>query len=196
MFGIPKLLNQLPRAVGITLLGNSANALIDFLFPTPNWGVYKKGTTTKAFDVSSVVELDISGESNVSDYPIEGGTFTTYNKVLLPNAFGIRMTRDGNQEQRTAFLNWLNTTLGSFELFDILCPEYTYKNVTLKSYRISRTSESGASMVSADCLFQEVRQIPASYTTTRIPAPANQPASPAARTHPVPDQTVLQGFPI
>lgn len=195
MFGIPKLLNQLPRAVGLTLLGNAANRLMDFLFPAPNWGIYKKGTTQLAFEVSSVVELDIGGESNVSDYPVEDGTFTTYNKVLMPNMFALRMTRDGSQAQRTAFLNWLNTNLGNFELFDVLCPERTYRNVTLKSYRISRTSAAGAAMVTADCIFQEIRQIPAAYTTAGIPEPENQPATPTVRVNPIPDSNVV-GFPL
>lgn len=195
MFGIPQLLNKAPKAIAFTLLGNLANTIVDFLFPAPTWGIYKKGTTTPAFDVSSVAELSIGGESNVSDYPIEDGTFTTYNKVLMPNIFPIVMTRDGSQAERTAFLNWLQVTVGSFELFDVLCPERTYRNVTLKSYRISRSSSSGAAMIIANCIFQEIRQIPAVYSSSSTPNPENQPATPTARTHPVPDQNV-QGTPL
>lgn len=195
MFGIPKLLIPSPKAIVLSLLGAGANRLMDFLFPAPNWGIYKKGTTQKAFDVSSVVELDIGGESNVSDYPVEDGTFTSYNKVLVPNMFAVRMTRDGSQALRTAFLNWLNTNLNNFELFDVLCPERTYKNATLKSYRISRTSDSGAAMIVADCIFQEIRQIPAAYTTTAVPEPENQPATPTVRVNPIPDSNVV-GFPL
>lgn len=195
MFGIPKLLFPSPRAIALTFLGNTANRFYEFLFPTPNWGVYKKGTTQKAFDVSSVVELDIGGESNVSDYPVEDGSFTTYNKMIMPNMFAIRMTRDGSTELRTAFLNWLESSKNNFDLFDVMCPERTYRNGTLKSYRITRTSASGAAMIVADCIFQEIRQIPAAYTTAGIPNPENQPATPTVRVNPVPDQNVV-GFPI
>lgn len=190
MFGIPNLLRNAPRAIGLTLLGNFASGLVDFLFPDPNWGVYLSGTTTRAFDVSSVAELDIGGESHVSDYPLEDGTFATYNKVRTPNMFAIRMMRDGSQAQRAAFLNWLQIKTGSLELFDVLCPERSYLNATLKSYRVSRTSGSGASMVIADCVFQEIREIPAIYSSATIPAPENQPTNPAVRVNPIPDQNV------
>jgi len=196
MFGIPNLLRKAPGAIAITLLGNSVSRLMDFLFPAPTWGVYRPGTTTPAFEVSSVAELDLGGETALSDYPIETGSFTTYNKVLMPNVFSIRLTRDGSENQRAAFLNWLQAVLQSLDLFDVLCPERTYRNVTLKSYRITRTSESGAAMIVADCIFQEVRQIPALYGTSQISAPANQPPTPTVRVSPVPDQTILQGFPL
>jgi hypothetical protein len=195
MFGIPNLLNNLPRAIGFTLLGNLANTLTDLLFPAPNWGVYISGTTTPAFNVSSVAELDIGGESDVSDYPLEDGTFATYNKVRTPNMFAIRMMRDGSQAQRAAFLNWLQVTTGGLDIFDVLCPERSYLNATLKSYRISRTSGSGAAMVIADCIFQEVRQIPAVYSSSTIPNPENQPTASTVRVNAIPDQNV-QGFPL
>lgn len=195
MFGLPKLLTPSPRAIVLTLLGNTANRLMDFLFPAPTWGVYKTGTTQLAFDVSSVFDLGISGSSVISNYPIEEGTFTSYNKVVNPNTYPIRLARDGSQSQRTAFLNWLENSKNSFDLFDVLCPERTYKNVTLESYRIIRTSESGAAMILADCLFQEIRQIPAAYTTTGVPAPENQPATPTVRVNPIPDSNVV-GFPL
>lgn len=196
MFGLPNLLRKAPQAIAITLLGNNVSRLMDFLFPAPNWGVFLPGTTTPAFVVSSVAELDIGAETAISDYPIETGAFATYNKVIMPNAFSLRLTRDGSETQRAAFLNWLEVVRQSLDLFDVLCPERTYRNVTLKSYRVTRTSESGAAMIVADCIFQEIRQTPAIYSNSQIPAPANQSPTPTVRVTPVPDQTILQGFPI
>lgn len=187
MFGAPTLLRGLPRAAGLSLLGAGVSRVIDALFPAPTWGVFKPGTTDPAFEVSSVTELDIGGESNVSDYPIETGSFTSYNKVVMPNTFQIRLTRDGSEAQRNAFLVWLQTVCGGLDLFDILCPENSYQNATLKSYRVSRTSGSGAAMIVADCIFQQVRQIPASYSSSTVPDPNNQPPTPTARVNPVPN---------
>lgn len=187
MFGAPKLLNGQINPAVIGLLGNLVNSLINLRFPAPNWGVFLPGTTTKAFDVSSVSELDIGGESAVSDYPLENGTFTSYNKVVMPNVFAIRLTRDGSETQRAAFLTWLATNKDALTLFDILCPEATYTNATLKSYRVSRSSSSGAAMVLADCIFQEVRQIPAVYSSSNITDPSNRPATPTTRVNSVPN---------
>lgn len=190
MFGIPNLLQNAPRAIGFTLLGNFASSIFDFLFPAPTWGIYKAGTTTLAFEVSSLAELGIGGESHVSDYPVEDGTFSSYNKILMPNMFTLRMVRDGSETQRAAFLNWLQSTLDSLDLFDVLCPERTYRNATMKSYRIVRSGGAGAGMVVADCIFQEIRQIPAAYSVSNVPNPENQPAVPTVRVTPVPDQNV------
>ena len=185
MFGIPKLLKNAPKAVGISLLGRAASSLFGLFSTTVNWGIYKRGTSQPAFEVTSVVELDVAGESQVSDYPIENGTFTTYNKVVQPNLFSLRITRDGSTDKRSAFLTWLKNNAGNFELYDVLCPEGAYKNVTLKSYRVTRNSSSGAAMIVADCLFQEVRQIPAAYTNTSVPKPENKPTVPTVKTFPI-----------
>ena len=186
MFGLPKLLEKSPRAIGLTLLGNLLNRVMDYLNPQPpNWGVFIAGTTEPAFAFSSVSELSIGGDANISDYPIENGTFTTYNKVLMPNTYPIRLCRDGSEAQRGAFLAWLQASLTSLELFDVLCPENSYSSVTLKSYRLTRSSTNGAAMIVAECIFQEVRQIPAAYGATRITDPANRPPTPAARVNPV-----------
>lgn len=190
MFGVPNLLNGLPRAAGLSLLGAGVSRAMDAIFPAPNWGVFLPGTTDPAFVVSSVTELDVGGESNISDYPIETGSFTSYNKVVMPNVFAIRLARDGSETERAAFLQWLAASAANLDLFDVLCPEATYQNVTLKSYKVSRTSESGAGMIMADCIFQQVRQIPAQYSNSDIPDPNNQPTTPTARVNAVPTTAV------
>lgn len=191
MFGIPNLLRNAPRAIGLTLLGTLASTLASFFNPPPLWGVFDQGTTTPATDVSGVLEVGIGAEASVSNYPLEDGTFATYNKVLTPNVYNIRLVRDGTEAQRGAFLQWLQANVGSLNLFDVLTPEAGYANVTLKNYRLSRTRESGAAMIVADCLFQEVRQIPAVYSSSRITNPENQPPTPAARVSPVPSNEVF-----
>jgi hypothetical protein len=194
MFGIPNLLRKAPKAIALTLLGNAVNFVVDFLFPAPTWGVYLAGSTTPAVAVSSVTELDIGGESKVSNYPLENGTFATYNKVIMPNMFSIRLTRDGSEDERGVFLNWLQVNAGTLDLFDILCPENAYSDATLVSYRVSRSSQSGAAMIIADCIFQEVRQIPALYGTGQIIDPKNQPSTPTARVNPE-QAEATRGFP-
>lgn len=184
MFGIPNLLRKAPKAIALTLLGNLANAIVDFLFPAPTWGVYLPGTTTPAVAVSSVTELNIAGESIVSDYPIETGSFNTYNKIAMPNVFAIRLTRDGSEAERKEFLQWLELNVILLDLYDILCPENTYTKATLKSYRVSRSGTSGAGMIIADCIFQEVREIPAVYSSSQVTDPENQSTTPAARVSP------------
>jgi hypothetical protein len=191
--GVPNLLRNAPKAIGITLLGNAASALWNYLFPGPTWGVFNIGTSDISIRVSSVVEVDISSESHASDYPIQTGSFTTYNKVKTPDIVSIRMTKDGDDASRAFFLDWLNQNISETSLYDILTPEWRYPGMTLVGYRMSRSSRSGAAMIVADCLFQQVRQLLPKYSITNIESPENQPATPTNRVNTVPGEPSSAG---
>ena len=179
--GIPNLLNGLPRAAAISLLGMSIRGAWDALFPGPVWGVFNPGTTDEAVQVSSVVYVDIAGDSQVSDYPLQSGSFTSYNKVVTPNLFRVALANDGNEDERRAFLLWLEQNAAETSLFDVYCPDYVWPKATLVSYRISRSARNGATMLVADCVFQHVRELPSTYSTTNVPNPDNQSPAPTAR---------------
>ena len=185
MFGAPNLLNGLGKRTAITLLGNAVSALWDFLFPGAVWGIFETGSTTRAIELSSVVEVDLSADSRVSDYPIQTGSFVSYNKVANPNFITLRVTKDGSESSRSELLQWLDANKKDVTLFDILTPESRYSSMTLVSYRISRSARSGAAMLTVDTLWQEVRQIEAQYSTTRIESAEDQPTTPTARVNPI-----------
>lgn len=194
--GIPSLLKNAPKAIGITLLGNLANKVWNFLFPGPTWGVFKVGTNDIAIEVSSVGELDAAAEALVSDYPIQTGSFTTYNKVRRPDIITIRLTKDGGDDNRLQLLNWLNQNMTDTSLYDILSPEWRYPSMTLIGYRLSRSARSGAAMIIADCLFQQVRENPPVYSSSTIADPENQSETPTARVYPAPpDKPIEVGGP-
>lgn len=195
--GIPNLLKPSGKAIGLSLLGNVVNSLWNLLFPGPTWGVFNVGTSDIAIEVSSVGGLDIAGEARVSDYPIQTGSFTSYNKVVLPNIVTIQLTKDGGEDSRQALLAWLEDNKGRTTLFDILSPEWRYSNMTLVGYRLSRSARSGAAMVIADCMFQQVRENPPVYSSSTIADPENQSSTPTARAYPAPPDKPLEvGGPI
>lgn len=195
--GVPNLLKNAPKAIGITLLGNVASALWNYLFPGPTWGVFNVGTSDPAIIVSSVVEQDISAESRASDFIIQSGSFTNYNKVQTPNIITIRMTKDGNETSRQEFLQWLDLNIADTSLFDVLSPEFRYPNVTLIGYRMGRSARSGAAMIVADCLFQQIREKPVLFSSSTIADPGNQPSAPTVRVYPAPPDKPLDiGGPI
>lgn len=179
--GVPNLLKNAPKAIGITLLGNLATKLWDYLFPGPTWGVFNVGTSDPSIEVSSVLEFDVAAEARVSDYFIQTGSFTSYNKVRMPDIVPIRLVKDGNETSRLQLLYWLNDNLTKTTLFDILSPEWRHPSMTLVGYRISRTARSGAAMITADCLFQQIREKSVVFSSTTIADPKNQPATPTAR---------------
>jgi hypothetical protein len=183
--GVPNLLKNAPKAIGITLLGNLATKLWDYLFPGPTWGVFNVGTSTPAIQVSSVLEQDVAAEARASDYFIQTGSFTSYNKVRMPDIIPIRLVKDGNEIDRLQLLFWLNDNLTKTTLFDILSPEWRHTNMTLVGYRISRAAHSGAAMITADCLFQQIREKAVVFSSSTIADPGNQPATPTTRVTPI-----------
>lgn len=185
--GMPSLLKPSLKATAITLLSNALNAVYDYFVQPPKWGIYNPGSSDIAFLCSSIVELDISAESMVSDYPLETGSFTTYNKVRRPEFFAARVTKEGNDGIRNAFLAWLQLQKDSTNVFDVVAPDFIWPNVTLVSYRMSRTSRSGAAMIVADLVFQQVLEMPTPAAQGEITAPENQEQSPTVRVSPVPN---------
>ena len=181
MDGIPKLLRNLKKAVQITLLGNSINNLWNYLFPASQWGVFLPGQAQQAIEVSSVVSLDVVSNARASDYPIQTGSFLSYNKVRLPDVFRVQITIDGNEQTRSAFLSWLETNMTATSLFDVVCPEKRWTNSTLVDYRIARSLSSGAAMLVVECVFQQIRELPATFKRLNITNPENQPSTPTAR---------------
>lgn len=196
MFGAPNLLNGIVKRTAITLLGNIVSDVWDFLFPGAVWGIFETGSTTRAIDLSSVVEVDISADSRVSDYPIQTGSFVSYNKVANPNFITLRVTKDGSETSRQELLQWLEDNKRDTTLFDILTPESRYASMTLVSYRLSRSARAGAAMITADTLWQEVRQIAAQYSTTRIEDDQDQPITPTARVNPISSAPNSAGGPV
>jgi len=196
MFGAPNLLNGIVKRTAITLLGNIISDLWDLLFPGAIWGVFESGTTNRAIELSSVVEVDISADSRVSDYPIQTGSFVSYNKVANPNFITLRVTKDGSETSRLELLQWLEANKADTTLFDILTPESRYSSMTLVSYRLSRSARSGAAMITVDTLWQEVRQIAAQYSTTRIEDDQDQPTTPTARVNPISSAPNSAGGPV
>ena len=158
----PKLLGAITR---YDMFG-----LVDGLFG-PKWGIYDK-QGKPILDVDSVVMFDYRGEHRISEYPVEMGSFSSYNKVAYP--YDIRMvvacTGYGKQK-RDRFLQQLDLLQQTTELYDIATPDFTYTNVNLTRYDYRRTSREGVTLLLVDLHWQEVRVMAnAVYKQTAQPA--------------------------
>src|SRR5574337_850317 len=86
LFGLPNLLSgqNLLKNAGTSLLSAAEGALFDFLSAQPVWGIFTPGSSRTRIDVDSIIQTDIAHDNPVSDYPIESGSFASYNKVQRP----------------------------------------------------------------------------------------------------------------
>ncbi len=164
--GLPTLKNPI-KSIGISIAANAISGLWDWLTGGSQWAIYYTGSTTNAINgLTSINALSVSGESRLSDYQFESGGFATYNKVPLPNTFPMRVIADGNLISRTQFIDSLEFLCKNVVKLDIKTPEKTYSSVTLISYRLDRTAEHGASMLTAEIIVRAVNEKPAQYTNS------------------------------
>ncbi|MGL4756297.1 MAG: hypothetical protein ACRCXB_28420 [Aeromonadaceae bacterium] len=179
--GFPILKSGKIQAPITSLISAAIGSLWSALFPGEKWGIYEAGSETAKVEVDSVVELGLNGSAEASTYKIEAGSFVSYNKVRNPNAFMIRISKEGTAATRAYINEWLATNVEATTTFDIVMPEKRYNGYTLVEYRMLRSSASGAGMIVADLMIQEMRETSALYSNSKIADANNVPPTPTAR---------------
>jgi len=134
----------------------------------------------------SVLSLEWHGEERISDYPVQNGQFVSYNKVKVPfdlrmvmTCQGLNVVQDalqsvtqslnqalsniglafGQPMSRDAFLRQLDDMLDSTDLYDVITPDKVYQNVNLVAYNHAKKNDEGGTLIIAELLFREVRQV-------------------------------------
>lgn len=179
--GFPVLKSgQIPAPI-TSVLSSAIGSLWSELFPGESWGIFESGSETAKVKFDSIVEMGINGSSEVSSYPIESGSFTSYNKVRNPTSMMIRVTKEGDAADRVYITDWMEANVAITSQFDIVMPETRYNGYTLVEYRVIRSASSGVGMIIADLMVQQVREAVAIYSNSKIADPNNVPPTPTAR---------------
>ncbi|MDE2471777.1 MAG: hypothetical protein KGL35_24405, partial [Bradyrhizobium sp.] len=85
----------------VSLLVGDALSLFAGVIQAP-WGIYLGALPVIPAD--NVVNFSFEQGYTISDYPIEGGLFQSYDKVQFPFTAGFRFTRGGSFTDRQALL--------------------------------------------------------------------------------------------
>lgn len=162
--GVPALL---PSGVAVPLppdlSADTTGAILSA--GAPRWGIYLDGALVLQPD--SFLSLEYKKDWHLSDYPIEGGAFESYNKVRLPYEQRVALTKGATEADRAAFLATLEDLAASLDLYDIVTPEWTYTNANITHFDYRRTSQNGVSLLTVYVWFQEIRvQASSTFTTT------------------------------
>lgn len=154
--GIPQLLNQISNLTSeISLVTSDFTLLFSPL--SFAWGIYLAGTNTPVIVPTSFVSFDYDKEYNISNYPVEQGSFSSYNKVTMPYYVNVRMCAAESAANRSDFLNTLDQIANSTDLYDVITPEKIYLNASITKYDYSRSASGGAGMIIADIKLIEIR---------------------------------------
>lgn len=126
------------------------------LFGT-KWGIVdKNGSSVIVPD--SFVDFEYREERKIPNYPIEQGSFNSYNKVAVPFDCRVTVSCSGNGKMsKQAFLTAIQKLLNSLDLVSVVTPNITYDNCNLIHVDYRREARQGATLILAQLWFQEVR---------------------------------------
>ena len=142
----------------------------------PQWGIFLNGAVV--ITAESVVGMEQRVEYTVSDYPIEGGVFESYDKVLVPFLAKVRFASGSSVEAREALLNSINAAVGTLSLYDVVTPEFTYSGCTISHYDYRREAEKGVGLIVIDVwLTQVIVQNSTGLSASQVQNPASADSS-------------------
>jgi len=178
------LLNTGAPTYAVVTAGSSANAGGFMASVSGVLGATSSGRPVLTPD--SVLSLEWHGEERISDYPVQNGQFVSYNKVKVPfdlrmvmTCQGLNVVQDalkpvtqlldqalsnvglafGQPMTRDAFLRQLDSMLDSIDLYDVITPDKVYSNVNLVGYNHSKKNDAGGTLIIAELMFREVREL-------------------------------------
>lgn len=205
--GVPALTRPISQAVARNVplsiaIGSVENLLIQALQLAPRWGIFDAEGNQLGIDANqinpiisvlasqigasgpptlSTYGVDYVKETRVSDFPVEGGSFATYNKVESPANPVVTLVLAGSEDDRSNFLSAIDVACKSTIGYNVVTPTVTYTNYTIERYNYGRRAERGATLLIVDLSLKEIRQVSATFTTAAaspIVNPQNAGASP------------------
>jgi hypothetical protein len=171
--GMPKIPNFIPKnvltSVGISLGGA---ALINGVFGK-TWGIVNQfGVPVVLAD--NVVSFNYDAGCSISKYPVEQGSFASYNKVNNPSMASVQMTKGGDSVlSRSLFITQIEALLKSTLSFHIITPEYVYLNYQIIGINKARSAQDGATLIRVNLDLEEVLEAKVDYDIEEVKAPSD-----------------------
>ncbi|MGG6193061.1 hypothetical protein ACQV2B_03040 [Pantoea allii] len=137
---------------------------------TPGYGIYRK-SGERAIRPSSVLGVEYGADASVVSSPIEGGSYSSYNKVKRPPVIRVLFVLEGwsglsgslpnltnfSLTSRSDMLSALDKMVDLADTYDIETPDTVYEDYDLIRYNY-RTSERDVTLLTVEAIFQAVLQ--------------------------------------
>lgn len=171
--GIPPLASGFVAAIVDTALLTADGASIYNVAQPAQWGIFLGGAPVIVAD--TVSSFSYKQEWAISDYPVEGGAFQSYDKVQIPFDVRVRFATGGSAATRAALLASISAIAGDTNLYDVVTPEATYTSVSISHYDYTRTAVNGVGLLQVDVwCFNVVVSASTSFQSTQSPSGADQ----------------------
>lgn len=186
---IPRLSSG--SAITTSLLGALQGSLFRAFQTNAKWGIYNDageplgdpskfgGIVGGVLDsigiggMLSTINVDYSKETRVSDFPVERGSFASYNKVEMPGNPTVTLAYGGTESDRATFLNQIDDACKSTELFSVVTPDVTYINYSIERYDYERNHSKGASLLQVEISLKEIREVSARFAQSDVSSISN-----------------------
>lgn len=190
--GVPSVVRSAVTSQPANLiLGTVGSTLLDALQSQQQWGIVDAdnnpllGSTglnlveslVSQPTILSTVDVSYIRETRSANFPLEEGSFASYNKVQTPASPTVTLALSGSSDDRTAFLNALEVACISTNLYSVITPEIQYIGYSLDRFTYKRSAGKGATLLTVEIALEEIRQVSAAYTTA---SPITNPQNPAA----------------
>lgn len=173
MNGLPDIAGYVaPEVLGNVGIALGGAALINGIFGK-RWGVVNQfGIPIVLAD--TVLSMNYDAGSSISKYPVEKGSFSSYNKVNAPSMATVSLVKGGNSvTERSLFLAQLETLLKSTLSFHIVTPEYVYMNYQIIGINHARSAQDGATMITVNLDLEEVLEAKVEYSIEEVKNPSD-----------------------
>lgn len=114
---------------------------------------------TYALRPDSFIKFEYKEIHKIPNYPVEQGSFQSYNKVTLPYEIKLIVTKS-NIFEIGPFINQILVLLNSTKLLSIVTPDKTFNSANLVNFDYRKEAKNGAVLLIAELTFQEVRIAP------------------------------------
>ena len=167
--GVP----QVARLLGavnapVNTILEAANTVLGLLTSAPVWGIYDQNNN-KVVSPDSFADFSNRNEWNVVSFPVQAGSFASYNKVVVPFEISLRMRKGGTLSERTDFINQIAAIAADTNLYTVVTPEIAYENVNVTRYEVTRRGAGGAYyLAEVDIFLVQILQVTPQYTNTSL----------------------------
>lgn len=160
--GVPSIpRNPLDAVTTVIALGsNVAARFLITMAPAAIWRIVYADGLKDAIVPDNFISVDYSNRQSISNFPIEKGSFSTYNKVATPYQVRVLISKGGSDSVRQKFAIACDGLATSQDIFNIATPDYVYFRAACVGVEFSKTNRSGATLLIAALTFEEVRLIP------------------------------------
>ena len=130
-----------------------------------HWDIFDAdGKRLLEFD--TFFSIDAMSDAQVTQAPVENGSFASYNKQIAPTRSTVVLGYTGSSLVRSAIIKKCEALISGTDLVSIVTPDRTLLDMSLVAMDYSYRAEHGIDRLVVALILEEVRQVSAEYTNT------------------------------